>query len=180
MANEFGPKNELEREAFAVEEFRFDVQYAIQSVMVEKGVSRTELAERLDCKPSWVSQLLREESNPTLETVARVFYALGDAPRISSAFLDERQIFCEIKKFEEEISSTKRKHLASWQEGEALRGDNKERGLANASSGRHVAAEVDSMLHRVMAMCTDDKSASRARSPWHANKNVRELELEMA
>jgi transcriptional regulator with XRE-family HTH domain len=86
----FGPKNEQERLVFAVEELRADLQLTIQEVMLSKGITRSDLAKRLGCSPANVTQLLAEDGNPTIETVARVFHALGDACQVRSLYLEEQ------------------------------------------------------------------------------------------
>lgn len=82
-----GPKSEQERLIFATEDLRADVQLTIQEVMLAKGITRSQLAKLLGCSPANVTQLLAEDGNPTIETIARVFYALGDICKIQSAFL---------------------------------------------------------------------------------------------
>lgn len=86
----FGPKSEQERLIFATEDLRADVQLTIQEVMLAKGVTRSHLAKLLGCSPANITQLLAEDGNPTIETIARVFYALGDACRFQSAFLEQQ------------------------------------------------------------------------------------------
>ena len=74
----FAARNDEEREIFAIEDLVFDTQLLIQKAMKAKGVSQKELAERLECTPAWVSQLLSTKGrNLTLKTVARIAYALN-------------------------------------------------------------------------------------------------------
>lgn len=84
----FGPKNAEESLIFAIEEFVADSQYCIQKVMNEKKVSRSELARRLGCTPANVTQMLSENSNLRLDTVARIFHALEDRCVLQSEFLE--------------------------------------------------------------------------------------------
>lgn len=72
----FGPKNAGEELVFAVEGLLIDVQLAIEIAMHEKGVSKRELADRLGCTPSNVTQLLSENAKLKVETVAKIFHAL--------------------------------------------------------------------------------------------------------
>lgn len=51
----------------------------IRQRMQEQGVSRTELASRLDVTLPWVSQLLDGERNKTIRTLSDVFWVLGRA-----------------------------------------------------------------------------------------------------
>lgn len=71
-------------EIFAIEEFRAGIQHVIWNVMKHKGVSQKKLAELLDCSSANISQMLSEDGNPTTETIARIFFHLGDKPIISS------------------------------------------------------------------------------------------------
>jgi len=86
----FGAKSEQEREVFAIEGLRADVQLTIQEVMFAKGITRSHLAKLLGCSPANVTQLLAEDGNPTIESIARVFHALGDTCKFQSAFLEEQ------------------------------------------------------------------------------------------
>ena len=89
MNNMFGPKNAKEAEVFAIEELIAETQYCIQSVMKEKGVRRSELAKRLGCSAANVTRMLSEDSNLTLESIARVLHAVDDKCMIRSKFLEE-------------------------------------------------------------------------------------------
>jgi transcriptional regulator with XRE-family HTH domain len=86
----FGPKSEEERLIFATEDLRADLQLTIQEVMFAKGITRSHLAKLLGCSPANVTQLLAEDGNPTIETIARVFYALDDTCKFQSVFLEQQ------------------------------------------------------------------------------------------
>jgi transcriptional regulator with XRE-family HTH domain len=60
-----------------VESMRFDFVEEIERMMEEQGVTRAELARRLNASPAYVTQLLRALFNPTLLTLTRVADALG-------------------------------------------------------------------------------------------------------
>jgi transcriptional regulator with XRE-family HTH domain len=55
-----------------------DVQFLLQDVMAEKGVTRTELAKAAGISKARISQLFRAEANPTLRSLARLFHVLGE------------------------------------------------------------------------------------------------------
>jgi len=57
----------------------FEVTELICELMDDSGITRTELAGRLNKTKSHVSQLLDGESNMTIRTVSDVFSALGRA-----------------------------------------------------------------------------------------------------
>lgn len=88
MKKLFGPKNRKESEVYAVEGLLAETQYCIESVMIQKKISRSELARRLDCTPANVTQMLSENSNLKLESVARIFQALGDTCIVRSRYLE--------------------------------------------------------------------------------------------
>ena len=59
-----------------VEAMRFDIVEEVERIMEERGITRAELARRLDASPAYVTQLLRALFNPTLLTLAKVALAL--------------------------------------------------------------------------------------------------------
>jgi len=60
-------------------------QFAIHNLLESKGVSRAELARRLEVSDAYVSQIFKDEPrNLTLKTVARIFRALGEEAKITS------------------------------------------------------------------------------------------------
>lgn len=75
----FGPQNDDEKEAFAIEALVFSVQVALQKAMNRHGVTNKELAERLGMTPARVSQIFSTKgANLTLKTIARIQEALGE------------------------------------------------------------------------------------------------------
>ena len=91
MKTVFGPRNPEEAQVYAVEGLLAETQYCIQRVMNGKKVSRSALAKRLGCTPANVSQMLSEHSNLKLESVARIFHALGDTCIVKSRYLENRK-----------------------------------------------------------------------------------------
>ena len=82
-------RRDTENMIFAEEALIVDAQTAINTLMVELGVSRAELAERLGVSQARVSQMFSDNAkNLTLRTLARVFHALGDHCRITSDQLE--------------------------------------------------------------------------------------------
>jgi transcriptional regulator with XRE-family HTH domain len=59
-----------------VESMRIDFVEAVERMMEERGVSRADLARRLDSSPAYVTQMLKALFNPTLLTLAKVALAL--------------------------------------------------------------------------------------------------------
>ena len=83
------PKNREEQEIFAIEALKADVQQALHPVMKFKGLSRKAVAEKMGRSPAFITQLLSDDANLTLETIAKVFLAIGDTPRFSSEAFEE-------------------------------------------------------------------------------------------
>ena len=88
----FGPRNAEEAKVYAIEELVAETQYCIQCVMSRKSVSRSELAKRLGCSPANVTQMLSEDHNLTLESIAKIFHALEDKIVVSSTFLQRSRL----------------------------------------------------------------------------------------
>lgn len=59
-----------------VESIRFDFVEEVERMMEERGVTRAELARRLDASPAYVTQFFRALFNPTLLTLAKIALAL--------------------------------------------------------------------------------------------------------
>jgi transcriptional regulator with XRE-family HTH domain len=78
MSNIFGPKNEAERKAFAIEAFRVDMQMALHRALMQKGVTRAELGMRLGGKDrKYVTKTyFRDCANPSLIMLAKAFAAI--------------------------------------------------------------------------------------------------------
>ena len=66
-----------------------DFQFALNWLMNDKKVSRSQLAARLDVSKARVTQLLNGAANPTIRTAARYLRALGEIPEINTARLSE-------------------------------------------------------------------------------------------
>jgi transcriptional regulator with XRE-family HTH domain len=58
-----------------VESMRFDFVEEVERMMEERGVSRAELARRLDASPAYVTQMFKALFNPTLLTLAKIALA---------------------------------------------------------------------------------------------------------
>jgi transcriptional regulator with XRE-family HTH domain len=58
-------------------EHTLDITFAIGAEMERQGLSKAELARRMDVSRSHLSQLLSAESNITIKTLARFEHALG-------------------------------------------------------------------------------------------------------
>ena len=71
-----------------VESMRFDFVGEVERMMEERGVTRAELARRLDASPAYVTQMFKALFNPTLLTLAKVALAL-DA-RVKLTLIPER------------------------------------------------------------------------------------------
>lgn len=55
-----------------------DMQFAVQAAMKERGITQKKLAEIMDCSASNISQMLADDANPQIETIARALSAMGE------------------------------------------------------------------------------------------------------
>jgi predicted XRE-type DNA-binding protein len=78
-----------EEEVVAVERFRVEVQYVIQQLMADRGLSQSQLASRLGMTQPRVSQIFSQKCNLTIRLMARIFHALDDQCFVWSGRLDE-------------------------------------------------------------------------------------------
>ncbi|MFQ3454720.1 helix-turn-helix transcriptional regulator [Bradyrhizobium sp. UFLA01-814] len=69
----------------AEENLLIDFQIAIQEMMFEKNVNRSQLAERAGISKARLSQILGNEANPTVKSMARLFHALNERAVVSRA-----------------------------------------------------------------------------------------------
>ena len=67
----------------AEEDLVIDAQFLIQELLREHGMTRAELARRTGISKARLSQMMRPEANPTLRSLARLFYAMGDRATLS-------------------------------------------------------------------------------------------------
>ena len=67
-----------EKQIVAEEDLIIDAQFLIQEALDERGITRSELAQCTGISKARLSQLMRAEANPTLRTLAKLFYALDD------------------------------------------------------------------------------------------------------
>lgn len=73
---------------YAEESFIADVQFAIHNLLEAKGVSRADLARAMGVSEARISQLFSDNPrNLTLRTIARMFYAAGEEPQLTSKTL---------------------------------------------------------------------------------------------
>jgi transcriptional regulator with XRE-family HTH domain len=69
---------------FAEEALVVDVQAAIHTLMLDRGLSRADLARSLGVSQARVSQMFSDNANNlTLRTIARIFRVLGQKCRIT-------------------------------------------------------------------------------------------------
>lgn len=72
----FGPTNRDEATAFVIEGLRADFQYMVLKALRDRGMSQAAFARDIGVSPAWVSQMLGDDANLTLETIGRVVAAL--------------------------------------------------------------------------------------------------------
>lgn len=75
---------------FAEEALIADVQVVIHNLMLDRNVSRADLARALNVSDARVSQMFSDTApNLTLRTIARIFHVLGEECRFTSDRWDE-------------------------------------------------------------------------------------------
>jgi transcriptional regulator with XRE-family HTH domain len=73
-------------------DLRINVREFILSKLEETGLSKGQLAAKLNMKPSQLSRILNAEENITVNTIARVYHALNCKPEIK----ERHDIFEEV------------------------------------------------------------------------------------
>lgn len=78
------------------ENFVADAQLLLHEIMLEKGVSRSSLAERMGVSRARISQIFSSDcKNFTVRFFARAMHALGETPEISCRWERLRQQSCQ-------------------------------------------------------------------------------------
>ena len=79
------PRNEPAHDGNqAAANFLANIQAKLGLLLKAKGVSRAELADRLKVGRPRITRLLGADSNMTVDTLARIFEALGEVPELRS------------------------------------------------------------------------------------------------
>ncbi len=73
-------------------EFAVDVERKMQQL----GLQRKDLAERIESSPAYVTKLLRGDANLTIESMAKVAYALGGRLSIHIAHVGSRTKWLDV------------------------------------------------------------------------------------
>ena len=75
----FGPKNKAGERIFAEESFKVDVQVRLWNLMLEKGVSKQQLAARLGISVEQLEEeIFDDDMNLTVKKLAWIWHALGE------------------------------------------------------------------------------------------------------
>jgi len=76
VKSSLGFADEADREHFHAERLQLDILASVSQIMEDKGVSKAELARRLDVSKSHVSQLFSVDKMLNLRTLAKLEAAL--------------------------------------------------------------------------------------------------------
>jgi len=89
-------------------DLRFDIIDFIKMKLKETGLTQKSLALKMKMKDSQLTRILNAESNITMETVARIYYAFGCRPAITERYefidtISEDRVYkqsaiCELQK----------------------------------------------------------------------------------
>jgi len=85
----FEPQNEDEELIFAEEAFRVDTQLKIHELMIQKGLTQKDLAARLKVSEARVSQFFSDKFNMTVRKLARIFFVMGEVPKIETTPVEQ-------------------------------------------------------------------------------------------
>lgn len=80
----FGPATVDEALVFAIEELKADTQYEILRALAQAGMTQADLARKLGVSAAWVSQMLGDDANLTIDSIAKIFLALSMQCRFSA------------------------------------------------------------------------------------------------
>jgi transcriptional regulator with XRE-family HTH domain len=61
---------------FHIEGLKFDFAEEVSKYLEEEGVTRAELARKMGTSPAWITKMLRTNWNMTMETMAKLAFAL--------------------------------------------------------------------------------------------------------
>lgn len=90
----------------AAQQLIFDVQYVIEAVLRDQGLTRRALADRLGRSEATISRELDEDSNLTLRTIAKLAVALEDEFRVSSRHFEQMKAEGKVHAMYEPATST--------------------------------------------------------------------------
>lgn len=71
---------------------KYDVAAQLQDLLKDAGITQDKYAEKLGVKAPQVSRTLSGSTNPTLETMVKMGWALGYIPRVTFVPVQQRQI----------------------------------------------------------------------------------------
>lgn len=75
----FEPRNDEEREEYALQDLALSIQLALQKTMNGSCIKQQDLADKLGVSPARVSQLFSSHgANLTLKTIVKIAIALGE------------------------------------------------------------------------------------------------------
>ncbi|WP_266034448.1 helix-turn-helix transcriptional regulator [Brucella intermedia] len=79
------PANKEEQYIFALEDMRAEIQYEILRCLKQADISQAQLAKRIGVSAPWVSQILGDDANLTIESIVKIFLAFGKQCKINIA-----------------------------------------------------------------------------------------------
>lgn len=85
---------------FHAEGLKFDFAEEVSKYLEEEGVTRAELARRMGTSAAWITKMLRTNWNMTMETMAKIAFALG--MKVEPKFTPIRGIAPRIEYHEEQ------------------------------------------------------------------------------
>ena len=160
------PLNKEEQFIFAVEDLRAEIQYDILRCLKEAGISQAELAKRIGVSAPWVSQILGDDANLTVESIVKVFLGFDRQCKIISAPLHE-ELSC-VEPMARGVNSTK---SAGWTE---VKWNEADRITQSYASSRDT---VGTLMKIIEGNCRTKNDVVRANDNSYVQDNERAREL---
>lgn len=142
------PAMQKKTASFAEEAFVVDVQSFLHQMMIDKGFTRSQLAEAMGVSRARVTQVFSDEcKNFTIRFLARAFFALGEEPRVSRASQWESQ--CRDAEIEKIFASVRFDALPScWDMGVANDDDADDWDAIECEPDRRISAALTDSARR--------------------------------
>ena len=92
-------KELLEDVEYHIEGLKAEFAEEVSKYLEEEGITRAELARRMGTSPAWITKMLRTNWNMTMETMAKLAFALG--MKVEPKFVPIRGIVSRLEYHEE-------------------------------------------------------------------------------
>lgn len=139
----------------AEENLLIDFQFLVQETMSALNISRSELAARAGFSKARVTQMLGNDANPTIKSMARLFHALGERVCVSRTPRVNKEVV-KIPAAEKAVTQTEE---WQWHWAKASRGERRIDDKLVAVV-KDTSASNDNYAPRVMYLDAEELSAA--------------------